>query len=193
MEDLSAMLADLSRVSDQVDLKMNMDKTKVMSNDVQVVPTPVIVGGSALEVVDDYVYLGQTVQLGDLACIFPCMVQHASVQKLMSFLIETLPAYFLDLLRILGRQSPRYIRSISKLANLRNELRVFTSTTWQFRCERALALATTQPAAAGPFPCCARNIQWRPYLAACHRGVVAYLFNRNSNVNAGGTYRRLDF
>ncbi|XP_073948972.1 putative fatty acyl-CoA reductase CG5065 [Choristoneura fumiferana] len=128
----------------------------------------------------------------DLACIFLCMVQHASVQKLMSFFIETLPAYFLDLLRILGRQSPRYIRSISKLANLRNELRVFTSTTWQFRCERALALATTQPAAAGPFPCCARDIQWRPYLAACHRGVVAYLFNRNGNVNAGGTYRRLD-
>ncbi|KAI8436311.1 hypothetical protein MSG28_004350 [Choristoneura fumiferana] len=63
MEDLGAMLADLSRVSDRVGLKMNMDKTKVMSN-VHVVPTPVIVGDSALEVVDDYVYLGQTVQLG---------------------------------------------------------------------------------------------------------------------------------
>ncbi|KAI8433263.1 hypothetical protein MSG28_015334 [Choristoneura fumiferana] len=62
MEDLSAMLADLSRVvSDRVSLKINMDKTKVMSN---VVPAPVIVGGSALEVVDDYVYLGQTIQLG---------------------------------------------------------------------------------------------------------------------------------
>ncbi|KAI8438500.1 hypothetical protein MSG28_010984 [Choristoneura fumiferana] len=63
MEDLGAMLADLSRVFDRVGLKMNMDKTKVMSN-VHVVPTPVIVGDSALEVVDDYVYLGQTVQLG---------------------------------------------------------------------------------------------------------------------------------
>ncbi|KAI8424369.1 hypothetical protein MSG28_002896 [Choristoneura fumiferana] len=63
MEDLGAMLADLSRVSDRVGLKMNMDKTKVMSN-VHVVPTPVIVDDSALELVDDYVYLGQTVQLG---------------------------------------------------------------------------------------------------------------------------------
>ncbi|XP_063539716.1 uncharacterized protein LOC134748833 [Cydia strobilella] len=63
MEDLSAMLADLSRVSERVGLKMNMDKTKIMSN-VHVVPTPVLIGGSALEVVDDYVYLGQTVQLG---------------------------------------------------------------------------------------------------------------------------------
>lgn len=40
---------------------MNMDKTKFMSN-VRVSPTPVILGGSALEIVDDYVCLGQTVQ-----------------------------------------------------------------------------------------------------------------------------------
>lgn len=39
-----------------------MDKTKVMSN-IHVSLTPVLLGGTAL-VVDDYVYLGQTVQLG---------------------------------------------------------------------------------------------------------------------------------
>ena len=63
LEDLGTMLEDLNRVSQQVGLKMNMDKTKVMSN-VHVVPTPVSVGNSTLEVVDGYVYLGQTVQLG---------------------------------------------------------------------------------------------------------------------------------
>ena len=40
-----------------------MDKTKVMSN-VNVRPTPVLDGGSVLEVVDEYIYLGQTVRLG---------------------------------------------------------------------------------------------------------------------------------
>ena len=63
MEDLSTMLEDLNRVSQQVGLKMNMDKTKIMSN-VHVVPTPVTVGSSILEIVDEYVYLGQIVQLG---------------------------------------------------------------------------------------------------------------------------------
>ncbi|KAL0850907.1 hypothetical protein ABMA28_006816 [Loxostege sticticalis] len=63
LEDLGTMLDGLSRVSQQVGLKMNMDKTKIMSN-VRVAPTPLKVGDSALEVVDEYVYLGQTVQLG---------------------------------------------------------------------------------------------------------------------------------
>ena len=63
MEDLSTMLDDLSRASGRVGLKMNMDKTKVMLN-AHVTPTPIKIGDSTLEVVDDYVYLGQTVQLG---------------------------------------------------------------------------------------------------------------------------------
>lgn len=42
---------------------MNMDKTKVMSN-VHVSPTLLLLGGLTLKVADDYVYQGQTVQLG---------------------------------------------------------------------------------------------------------------------------------
>ncbi|KAA5608736.1 reverse transcriptase family protein, partial [Pseudomonas aeruginosa] len=63
LEDLGRMLGDLSRVSQQVGLKMNMDKTKVMYN-VHVAPTIVTVGSSTLEVVDEYIYLGQAVRLG---------------------------------------------------------------------------------------------------------------------------------
>ena len=63
MEDLSTMLEGLNRVSQQVGLKMNMDKTKIMCN-AHVVPTPISVENSVLEVVDSYVYLGQVVQLG---------------------------------------------------------------------------------------------------------------------------------
>ncbi|KAJ8706628.1 hypothetical protein PYW07_012706 [Mythimna separata] len=64
-EELSTMLGDLSRASERVGLKMNMDKTKVMVN-IHVAPTciPIKIGDSTLEVVDDYVYLGQTVKLG---------------------------------------------------------------------------------------------------------------------------------
>ena len=42
---------------------MNMEKTKIMCN-AHVVPTPISVESSVLEVVDSYVYLGQVVQLG---------------------------------------------------------------------------------------------------------------------------------
>nr|XP_032511484.1 uncharacterized protein LOC116765942 [Danaus plexippus plexippus] len=63
MDELSTMLESLNRVSQRLGLKMNMDKTKLMSN-VHVTPTRVMVENSVLEVVDAYVYLGQTVQLG---------------------------------------------------------------------------------------------------------------------------------
>jgi hypothetical protein len=63
LEDLSTMLDDLNRVSQQVGLKMNMDNKKIMSNS-RVVPTPEEVGNSILEVVDQYLHLGQIVQLG---------------------------------------------------------------------------------------------------------------------------------
>ncbi|CAH2230548.1 jg8876 [Pararge aegeria aegeria] len=55
------MLNHLSRVSQQVGLCMNMSKTKIMSN-THVPFHTVIVGSSALEIVDEY--LGHTVQLG---------------------------------------------------------------------------------------------------------------------------------
>jgi hypothetical protein len=45
LEDLSTMLEVLNRVSQQMGLKMNMDKTKIMSNS-RVVPTPIEVGNS---------------------------------------------------------------------------------------------------------------------------------------------------
>ena len=51
LEDLNTMLEDLSNASQRVGLKMNMDKTKVMSN-AHVVPAPVKVGNVTLEVVD---------------------------------------------------------------------------------------------------------------------------------------------
>jgi hypothetical protein len=57
LEDLSTMLEDLNRLSQKVGLKMNMDNKKIMSNS-RVVPTPVEVGNSTLEVVDQYLHLG---------------------------------------------------------------------------------------------------------------------------------------
>ncbi|CAK1586319.1 unnamed protein product [Parnassius mnemosyne] len=63
LEDLSTMLNDLNSVSQRIGLKMNMDKTKIMFN-VHVTPMPVVVGSTKLEVVDEYVYLGQIVRLG---------------------------------------------------------------------------------------------------------------------------------
>ncbi|CAH2224569.1 jg25441 [Pararge aegeria aegeria] len=59
--DLNAMPNDLSRVYQQVGLRMNMSKTKIMSN-AHVALHPVIVGSSALEIADKYTYLGHTIQ-----------------------------------------------------------------------------------------------------------------------------------
>ncbi|KAG6463957.1 uncharacterized protein LOC115452713 [Manduca sexta] len=63
LEELSGMLNDLGGSSRRVGLGMNLDKTKVMFNK-HVVPGPISVDGIPLEVVQDYVYLGQTIQLG---------------------------------------------------------------------------------------------------------------------------------
>ena len=42
---------------------MNMDKTKFMFN-VHVAPTVLAIGNTAVEAVDEYIYLGQVVRLG---------------------------------------------------------------------------------------------------------------------------------
>ena len=65
MRDLETMLNNLSEASQQVGLKMNFDKTKVMINE-HVKPEPITVGNTALEIVQEYVYLGQTLKLGRL-------------------------------------------------------------------------------------------------------------------------------
>ncbi|XP_045452421.1 uncharacterized protein LOC123661502 [Melitaea cinxia] len=62
LEDLSTMLEHLDSVSQRVGLKLNMDKTKIMSN-VHVAPAPVRIGNTVLEVVDQYIYLEQLIQL----------------------------------------------------------------------------------------------------------------------------------
>lgn len=57
------MLDNLNRASQWMDLKMNMEKTKNMSNG-HVVPTRVTVGISTLDIVDENIYLKQTVRIG---------------------------------------------------------------------------------------------------------------------------------
>ncbi|KAI8440552.1 hypothetical protein MSG28_001794 [Choristoneura fumiferana] len=63
LQDLQHMLNGLADSSQRVGLRMNLDKTKVMFNE-HVSPEPIAVQGSVLEVVKEYVYLGQTMQLG---------------------------------------------------------------------------------------------------------------------------------
>jgi hypothetical protein len=63
LQDLQEMLSSLNAASRRVGLGMNLDKTKVMFNE-HIVPEPVSVEGVPLEVVQEYVYLGQKLQLG---------------------------------------------------------------------------------------------------------------------------------
>ena len=61
-DELQNMLSDLNREIKKVGLKMNRTKTKVMFND-KVQKKVIQVGGEALEVVDEYIYLGQVIKL----------------------------------------------------------------------------------------------------------------------------------
>ncbi|RVE40575.1 hypothetical protein evm_014776 [Chilo suppressalis] len=62
LQDLQKMLNDLADSSIRIGLRMNLDKTKVMFNE-HVLPEPIAIHGAVLEVVQKYVYLGQTLQL----------------------------------------------------------------------------------------------------------------------------------
>ncbi|XP_073965170.1 uncharacterized protein [Choristoneura fumiferana] len=63
LEELKRMLDVLASASHRIGLGMNVDKTKIMVND-RVDLKPVIVNGN-LEVVSEYTYLGQILQLGN--------------------------------------------------------------------------------------------------------------------------------
>ncbi|RVE46970.1 hypothetical protein evm_008354 [Chilo suppressalis] len=57
------MVSSLAESSKRIGLRMNLDKTKVMFNEL-VDPGLVAVNGVPLEVIQEYVYLGQTLRLG---------------------------------------------------------------------------------------------------------------------------------
>jgi hypothetical protein len=57
------MLNDLADSSVSFGLRKNLDKTKVMFNE-HILPEPIAIDGAVLEVIQKYVYLGQTLQLG---------------------------------------------------------------------------------------------------------------------------------
>jgi hypothetical protein len=63
LQDLQLMLDDLADSSSRIGLRMNLDKTKVMFNE-HVLPESIAICGAVREVVQKYVYLGQTLQLG---------------------------------------------------------------------------------------------------------------------------------
>ena len=57
------MLNGLNDASQRVGLRMNLDKTKIMSNS-RVNPASVTVEHALIETVKEYIYLGQKIQLG---------------------------------------------------------------------------------------------------------------------------------
>ena len=63
LQDLQQMLESQVDSSVSNGLWMNLDKTKVMFNE-HITPEPIVVNDSTLEVIREYVYLGQTLQLG---------------------------------------------------------------------------------------------------------------------------------
>lgn len=63
MQELGEMLNGLNYSFQRVGFKMNLNKTKTIFN-AYVTPGRITVGGATIEVVHNYVYLGQNIQLG---------------------------------------------------------------------------------------------------------------------------------
>jgi hypothetical protein len=63
LQGLQLMVNNLADSSVRIGLRMNLDKTKVMFDE-HVLPEPIAICGAVLEVIQKYVYLGQTLQLG---------------------------------------------------------------------------------------------------------------------------------
>ncbi|KAG6448570.1 hypothetical protein O3G_MSEX005586 [Manduca sexta] len=63
LEELQQMLNSLASAAQRIGLTMNLDKTKLMIND-HLDPRPIVVNRHLLEVVSEYTYLGQILQLG---------------------------------------------------------------------------------------------------------------------------------
>ena len=61
-EELNTMLTEINTACVKIGLKMNISKTKMMSNTEQ--SHPVLINGKQIEKVESYVYLGHTVMLG---------------------------------------------------------------------------------------------------------------------------------
>ncbi|XP_073948971.1 putative fatty acyl-CoA reductase CG5065 [Choristoneura fumiferana] len=105
--------------------------------------------------------------------------KHAITMEIFVFMMQTVPAYCMDLLRITRREKPRYVKSLALLATLRKATQPFTGRSWQFRSERAQELIRSLPPADRRlFPCDTTHIHWRPYLAACFRGVQKHLVRK---------------
>ena len=61
-DDLQIMIHELNEASLNVGLEMNLSKTKIMTNDT--IPATIKVNRTAIEKVENYVYLGQEIRMG---------------------------------------------------------------------------------------------------------------------------------
>nr|XP_026485065.1 uncharacterized protein LOC113392732 [Vanessa tameamea] len=133
MEDLNTMLDDLGKASERVGFKMNMDKTKIMSN-IHVVPTPIKIGEFTLEVVDDYIYLGQTIQLGK-----------SNFEKEVNRRIQLGWAAFGKLRKIFSSHIPQCLK-IKVFDQCVLPVMTYSSETWSFTMGLIRRLKVTQRA-----------------------------------------------
>ncbi|RVE40503.1 hypothetical protein evm_014848 [Chilo suppressalis] len=133
LEDLNTMLEDLSSASQKVGLKMNMEKTKIMSN-AHVLPAPVKIGNTTLEVVDCYVYLGQTVQLG-----------RSNFEKEISRRIQLGWAAFGKLRKIFASKLPQCLKT-KVFDQCVLPVMTYGSETWSFTAGLIRRLKVTQRA-----------------------------------------------
>ncbi|KAI8422799.1 hypothetical protein MSG28_006544 [Choristoneura fumiferana] len=87
--------------------------------------------------------------------------------------------YVANMAIIVATKCTKYVKSLALLATLRKATQPFTGRSWQFRSERAQELIRSLPPADRRlFPCDTTHIHWRPYLAACFRGVQKHLVRK---------------
>ncbi|KAJ0169495.1 hypothetical protein K1T71_015082 [Dendrolimus kikuchii] len=140
LEGLTDMLNSLNESSRRVGLGMNLDKTKVMFNE-HVMPRPVNVDGSPLEVVQEYVYLGQKIQVGkhglereanrriqlgwaafgNLRHVFSSTIPQCLKTKVFEQCTWTLTAGLVHKFKVAQRAMERAMLGVSLMDKIRNE------------------------------------------------------------------------
>uniref|UniRef100_A0A2A4J0C7 Fatty acyl-CoA reductase n=1 Tax=Heliothis virescens TaxID=7102 RepID=A0A2A4J0C7_HELVI len=102
------------------------------------------------------------------------------ILSIMTFLLQIIPAYLMDLwLRLRGKK-PVYMKIQAQVVAGRNLLNFFTSHSWEMKADRTRALhASLSPEDRLKFPCDPSDINWKEYIKIYLLGIEKFLMVRN--------------
>ncbi|XP_047019747.1 putative fatty acyl-CoA reductase CG5065 [Helicoverpa zea] len=101
------------------------------------------------------------------------------ILSIQTFLLQTTPAYFMDLVRRVRGKKPMYMKIQSQVVSVRNVLNYFTSRSWEMKADRTRELhASLSSEDRLQFPCDPCHIDWEDYTNVYLKGIEQFLMVR---------------